>query len=1517
MPSFTALSERFFRAAAAASDRTAVATHDRDVTFGELAESALRLAGGLSAAGIAPGETIALNLPRDERLVAAMIGTWAAGVAYVPLDPRHASDRTEQVLRIAGARLVIDADTYADLVAAPAWSEPRPVADDDLAYLIFTSGSTGEPKGVQIEHGSVSSLLDWADAYFVADEVAWGAAVTSVAFDVSVMDLLMPLARGGGVVLADDVFALPSHRAFARVTSLQLVPSAATVLLEEPLPASVRTVGFAGERLPRALCDRAWANPNVQRVLNLYGPTESTVLATGYEVPRVSEADPPIGRPLTGTGALVRGEDGREVLDGSPGELWLTGRQLARGYVGRPDLTDKAFVDASGVRAYRTGDLVRRIDGEIHYQGRIDDQVKVRGFRIELGEVESTLRRLPEIRRAAAVADGDRLVGYVEGAGLDVADLRTRLRAMVPDHFVPDQFVVLDEFPLTTSGKTDRARLPRLTTVDGAALADDFERQVARIASDVLGVEIGGRDVELDTLGLHSLAAARLVRRLAGDLGRSLLPAELLGSVTVADVAELLRSAPPMEAAPERSRVVSVGDRLPLSVLQQDVAVMRDVAADPAVTSLAFRLRIDPAPDPDRLRDALVELTRLHPSLRMAVEQTVDGPVGRILEPGVTFERGAGLDDLAPVPLDGSGPTLGARWVERDGWGELGLIADHVALDGWGIGVLAEDLDRLLAGRSVEAPPVLDPPAYPHRPASPRPSEDPLGLGTAGRTSPSRGHRERVPYDSGELTPAQHLARLAIVLHRITGDAQAVIGMAAARRHRPGTERIVAPWLTLLPVAVQVGEHDTFADVEATAAAALAEALRHVDTETPDAADRSAVSVILSIQPDFATQFGRVGVLGEVDAGSSQADLSVLVNTTVEGPELIVEADGAVPREVGRGFAQRYLLACAAASDTRVASFDVRTPDEITRHEELSVGSPLAEEAPAVDLVDRILAVDSARTAVTDDHATRTYADVVATARSVGAALTAAGVRPGDRVCVCVSRDADLPGRLLGVLLAGAAYVPIDPTHPRARTEYVLGDAGCATVLVDEACRAAVDGGPDLRLLDVAELPAAPAEWTPPPTDPDRPAYVLHTSGSTGRPKGVTVLRSNLAWFCAAMATTPGFTAEDEVVATTTLTFDIAGLEIWAPLALGARVRMIDRDVAADGMLLAKAIDGATVVQATPSGWKMLLDAGWPGDAGVTAIAGGEVLPPDVADLLRDRCGVLWNAYGPTEATIWATMHEVVEPSRGPVPIGRPLPGVRVRVATRQGYPVPSGHAGELWIGGPGVVAGYHQRPDLAADRFVEVDGRRWYRTGDVVRRAEDALEYLNRSDDQIKVRGHRIEPGEVEVTLREHAAVTDVAVGARNDVLVAWWVAAGGAEVSEEDLAAFAGEALPAYFVPTQWVRVDALPLGPNGKLDRLALPDPTPAATPEGDGPQGPVEELVAQIWTRVLGVDGISRDSSFFALGGHSLAVTRVVAAIRDELDLTLPSASLFERPTLRGFAEQVTSALIAAQTTGVSA
>jgi len=550
------------------------------------------------------------------------------------------------------------------------------------------------------------------------------------------------------------------------------------------------------------------------------------------------------------------------------------------------------------------------------------------------------------------------------------------------------------------------------------------------------------------------------------------------------------------------------------------------------------------------------------------------------------------------------------------------------------------------------------------------------------------------------------------------------------------------------------------------------------------------------------------------------------------------------------------------------------------------------------------------RVAVSGSGRTLTYRELVEAVDRVAAALAAAGAGPGRMVAVMIDRSIELPVALLGVLKSGAAFVPVDPAYPPQRQAFMLDDSGAEITLTVSRLAGRT---PATHVLTVDDLPAAAAAPTATAIH-DGAAYVMYTSGSTGRPKGVAVDHRCLVKGVLVMGAVVRPQPDDVWLAVASASFDPVLVELFLPLVHGNSVVVAGDTQVLDGDALRVLLttSGATVLQATPLTWRMLLESGWKGPLRV-ALCGGETLAPPLAAELTARCTEVWNIYGPTETTVWSTAHRVTPFDRRVVPVGRPLPDTTVHILDEAMRPVADGGSGEVWIGGGGVARGYHRRPELTAERFMAdpfgPPGSRLYRTGDLGKLCADgALELLGRADHQVKLSGHRVELGEIEICLQEHSSVTGAVAVVRparaageEERLVGYVRVRQGHAFDESALRAHAAIRLPRYMVPSTLVPIGIWPRTPSGKIDRSALPEP-PAPTCEiesrpaaGDW-DDETTRVLAAIWKELLGVAPPGPQAHFFGLGGHSLQVMRMVGRIRSELGVKINTAQMMLSPTL---------------------
>jgi amino acid adenylation domain-containing protein/thioester reductase-like protein len=545
------------------------------------------------------------------------------------------------------------------------------------------------------------------------------------------------------------------------------------------------------------------------------------------------------------------------------------------------------------------------------------------------------------------------------------------------------------------------------------------------------------------------------------------------------------------------------------------------------------------------------------------------------------------------------------------------------------------------------------------------------------------------------------------------------------------------------------------------------------------------------------------------------------------------------------------------------------------------------------------------------------------------------GVKPGVLVGIYVKRSLEMMVGLLGVLKAGGAYLPLDPSFPSERLAFMLADSDASFILTQTSLQETMpENQAQIIFLDnLGEVPSNKRKKKE--AKSSDLAYVIYTSGSTGKPKGVQIHHQAAVNFLCSMRQSLKINAEDALLAVTTLSFDIAVLELLLPLTVGARVVIASSETFADGTLLADALTrfNATVMQATPASWRSLLEAGWKGKADLKILCGGEALVSDLSERLLERGGEVWNLYGPTETTIWSTLHRVTSNEThgvsNTIPIGKPIANTQIYILDSELQPVPVGVVGDLYIGGDGVSRGYLNRPELTAERFIQNPfdvSSTIYKTGDIARYLPNGnIEFFGRSDQQVKVRGFRIETGEIEVRLASHPSVRQAVVGVWKEKtseasLVAWIVPASAEnEADAHPLREYLRRSLPEYMVPSIFVSIESLPLTPNGKVDRKALPQPT-QARPELRlpyvAPRTPLEKELSEICAEVLGLENsnghfaVGVHDNFFDLGGHSLLGTRLVFKLREKYKLEsaqFPLRALFEQPTVANLARIIDVAI----------
>jgi amino acid adenylation domain-containing protein len=1593
----------------------------QQLTYREAGELSDRWAAVLSDYDLEPDTVIAVAIDRS---IESVIATWAvakAGATLLPIDPRLPAERVAHMLADSGALLGITTAALFDSRHRDIWwlrtdelsraprsapAEPTtPRLPDACAYVIYTSGTTGLPKGVAVTHRGLAPFAAAQTARYSVDCHSRTLHFASPSFDAAILELLLALDAGATMVIAPPTIyggdELVDFLADQKVTHAFITPAALASAQPRELP-HLECLAVGGESFGHELVDRWGAGG---RFRNCYGPTETTIVTIISE-PLDPHGPLPIGTPIDQTTALVLDDRLRQQPPYTPGELYLVGPGLARGYAGRSGQTAGRFVAAptgsaaSGSRMYRTGDIVlRALDGSLVYLGRRDRQVKVRGFRIELDEIDSALVESTPVRSAVTVVAGShetaRLVSYVvTEAGCDAnpdleRELIAHLRDRLPRQMVPSAIVPIDAIPLTVNGKVDQAALPDpARTMPRESMRREpqtaAERMVIALVADALELpaESIGVDDDFFEAGGTSLQATALISRVnTVHRGEPVRVRALFDNPVIERFAALLdidEDLPTDAPGDSDHRPTARPERFPLAPMQRRLWSLQRSAPNAADYVMPFQLRLHGDLDVGCLRAALIDVVTWHAVLRTTYPDGPDGPFGTVLDDAAavvgelnpTDEDPAMLADQLirrPFDLAVDAPLRAALTTVGDTH-TLVLAIHHIAADGASLPVIVGDLIRTyrerLAGRTTpwQSAPIdyrdyalAMATADDHRvdddrrywvenlcgaPAETTIAADPACAHLSGGASVS------VPVDT-ELRDAvlafaqAHATSVFTVLHtatvallnRLGLGSDLVIGTPVANRHPAG---VAEDYGHVVGMFVNTVALRTSVDPAATARSLL-DQVRSGDLDAWDHLDAPFDDVVAEINParlpgrhplfqialsvhDFADSLTgqRLRVndnlaleVAEADTHTAKFDLQFTVTgmtAAAAAPELTVTfARDRYSNHQVRQWSIRLLRTLRALiDDPDRAVGDIRITDPL----ELDALSPVSGPPPApvrtlnALLDDAVARCPDGIAAMAEDGGERTtisYRELDARANQLARLLLAHGIadQPETLVAMAIGRSIDALVAIWAIIRCGAAYVPIDPTYPSARIGHMLQDSGAALVLTTAAAAESLDTSLPTIYIDHADIARRSATMSATAIDdderggaitPSQLAYVIYTSGSTGTPKGVLVPHRGLGAVHDELATRMQPTPGSRVLHFASPSFDASVLEFLLAAA-GSATLVIAPTTLYGGDDLADFIDRNQVSHAfiTPAA-VATMDPAAAGSLRSLAL-GGEAVSRDL--VRRWAAGRrLLNVYGPTETTVITTGSAPLS-AECPVTIGTPNNGVGALVLDARLHPVPEGVIGELYLLGEQVTRGYHRRPELTATRYVPAPmvlgesfaGQRMYRTGDLVRwTRHGTLDYVGRADDQVQIRGFRVELAEIDAAVTAHPGVhsaVTIADSADGDTTLHAYLTATDAELDVADLRRMLLRHLPRHLVPATLTVLDDLPLTPVGKLDRAALPKPAPQQAEAScrRAPATGLERLVAQVFGEVVDAPDLAADDNFFDIGGNSLLATTVVTKLRE--------------------------------------
>jgi amino acid adenylation domain-containing protein len=1490
-----------------------------------------------------------------------------AGGAYLPLDPGYPDERLAYMMTDSGAAILLTGETFKEIIPQGVESiiidSPATYTGDgsdlqavsqpgDLSYVTYTSGTTGKPKGVLTEH---RNLLSYIDAFENQVDIHRGDIVlqqASYCFDAFVEEVFPTLLKGAAVAIPtreekEDIALLADFISASRVTVVNCSPLLLNELNSVPTVETMRGVRVfisGGDVLKSSYIDQL---RKIGEVYNSYGPTEATVCAAYHKCPLDVAASVPIGKPMHNCIIYILDRNEKFVPVGVPGELYIGGGGIARGYLNRPELTAEKFVSSPVTRHpslfYKTGDLGRwLVNGNIEFLGRLDNQVKIRGYRIELEEIENCLLTHEEIKDAAVIARQDETgekylcayivpINEISSKKWVVSEFRRYLFDRLPAYMIPGYFVSLDSLPYTANGKIDRQGLPEVegaveTGVAYVAPTNEIEARLVGMWADVLGVEQVGIGDNFFDLGGHSLSAMKLVSRVNQEFDTDIPLIDFFRTGTVKRVAEqlvqgnavnceagkryykgLIRPFDLSQAPLMRVNLIKLQQHRHLFFIDMH-HIVTDMASIEILTDEFLKLYSG---------ERLPGLSLQYKDYAEWQARFIAGPEFKKQEKywlSCFSDRGT----AATLPLDFARPETRSHkggnviltvdpdltWKVKEFSTRQGvtlfmllLAVYNVVLSRCGAG---EDIvvGTVAAGRN-------------------HPDLDPL-IGMFVNTLALRN------YPKSDLSFLEFLESVKENLLAAFENQNYPFEILVERLNLSGETHENPLFDTLFalenrqdemnrwkehelkPIPCDSGYRSVRFDLTLFALVSGGDirlsAFYDVDLfkeETIRNLLEQLVNILSQVVADPVKKLSLLDSLFFKEVNLDKEEITV-------PPEPLIDTD---PEEVGPGLSgtevfpgeREYLL--YKLNDT-----NEEYPSDYTVHRLFEEQVPRMPDRTAVISGDRQL----------------TYAEVDRRAGQLAALLLNMGVGGENETLVGIlcERSLEMMVGIMGILKAGAVYMPIEPGHPEERIRKMVKDGEVTVILTQSRLHSGVldrlEGVQIIRLDDIS-FPDTPCEPVSVRLSSHRLAVALYTSGSTGVPKAVLIehrgLVNRLAWMQGQFPLSVG----DTILQKTNYTFDVSMTELFGWFPGGAKVCFLAIGAEGDPVAIMRtaAQNQITVMSYSPTAFYLFVNAvNRKNSASLVSVKwfllAGEPLPLDLAKKFNDLHlpGRLVNLYGPTEGVIYATCYYCSPmPDVKRIPIGKPLGNTRAYVLDSNREPVPVGKTGELYLAGISLGRGYLNRPGLTFERYVPdpfFPGERMYRTGDLAVVLEDGnLLFLGRVDQQVKLKGIRIELGEIESSLLQHPCILEAAVKVRMDesgvnYLAAYLVVRQ--RITVKELHAFLIKKIPQYMIPNAFIRVDKMPLTSSGKLNRGALPD-VPQNVPIGseyDAPGNEIERGLVSIWQQVLKQERVGILDNFFELGGDSLLANLVAVRAEKVFNTSLSTRDIFDTPTIKALA-----------------
>lgn len=1544
--------------------QTALVYQDVRLTYQELDALTDRLAKHLKSRGIGQEDIVPILLPKCETMTIASIGVLKAGAAYQPLDPTYPMDRLAFMIKDTAAQLMIADEAMLALVPEftgqviltkdiPTLADSELVLEDprpeDLFVMLYTSGSTGVPKGVMLEHRNVVSFCHWYNRYYELDETARVIAYASFGFDANIMDTYPALTVGGTLhIIPDeirlDLLRLNDYFEANGITHAFMTTQVGRQFAENIDNHSLKHLSTGGEKL-------AAIHPPQYHFHNLYGPTETAVIATSFLVDGDYD-NIPIGKALDNVKMYILDRYQRQVPIGVPGELCIAGSHVGRGYLNRPETTAAAFgknpfCDTPPYdRLYYSGDIVRYLpDGNIEFVGRRDAQVKIRGFRVELTEIEAVIRQFDGITDATVVAydqavGGKYIVAYiVADTAIDISALNAFIETEKPPYMVPAVTMQIEAIPLNQNLKVNKKALPLPVKKQEIIIApeNDTQQQIYTCIAKILGHDQFGITTDLHDAGLTSIGTLALNVSLSNAFGVVVKTRDLKEHNTVVKLEAFLKTAAAIPAS-----TAAKLDAYPVSQTQMALFVESMAKPTELVYHIPFLFKLHDDVDLNQLKTAIEATIEAHAYIKTRFFMDDAGEImqRRRDEAPVTVRIKDFMERdklVTPFKLI-DGRLFNAALYQTKSGNYFFIDIHHMICDGTSLAILVEDINRAYAGET------LAPESYSsfdaaleeqqnratddynqakayyagifegcdsHFLPGPDKSDETPRLGEISMVPEGLDVAAVSAYcQTQNITPnAFFVGLFGYVLGRYNHKNHSVFTTIYNGRNDSRTARTLGMYVKTLPVYCNLN----------SSAAELLTATKNqlMDSMDHDLYSFAEISRAFGINPDILLAYQGDDFEFDTLAGLPCECLEVMSEGAIApiSVAITIRDGGYQFSSAFRGDLYEDSSITALMTNLALAAQQVLNRAELSQIQLLfdedreMVNDPRFYGQTFVDLFCAAAAKYPDHLAVKDKKGSITYAQLDAASDVLATQLLAAGVTKEDFVGVLSGRSREFIIGVVAAMKAGGAYVPLDPEYPEDRLRYMLEDSDADILLYVDEYQALTRfyQKQTINLDAIASIPHQPDKsWMTAKPLPDDLAYMIYTSGSTGKPKGVMISHANLSNLILNETVNQQVTEQTHCAQYSSFCFDASVVGIFPYLASGSCLYLFAEDDRKDAVKVCQILtDEAINVAVFPTQMGEIIIDNMTADSSLTHIVvGGEKLKH-----YYDRPYTVVNAYGPTESTVETTIFNVDQEYRN-IPIGKSLINVRSYIVDEQMNQVPVGVAGELCHAGRQIGRGYHNLPEKTAAAFVAnpfavgTDDQLLYRTGDMARRRGDGLiEYIGRIDSQVKIRGYRIELSEIEGAMIAHPGIKETAVAvleqAGNQYIVGYYTRPEGAldpKVWQHLLLS----QLPEYMIPTFYVHLDKMPVTPGGKVDKKALPKPeTGLKTAAYQAPESALEEQLVAIFAATLGLETVSTLDDFFAIGGTSISATKVAMKCLTQ-QIPLAYADIFEYKTVKNLA-----------------